>query len=286
MLVAIQYEGFRNWLVGNDSGSAMIRNYGLIAGGVIAAALAVWRSRVAERQAATAERGLLNDRFQKGAEMLGSKVLPVRIGGIYGLKQLAGEYPEKYHVEVMRLFCSFVRGGTAGGMFVEDGKAVLDAIGARRKCHQRLERDAEYWLDLSSASLEHASLLDANLSSLELGAVEGDARPKPRCTDLSGANCREANFGSANLKNVDLSRAFFLGANLSDVDLSGANLSGARFSGSDDWKPATGLTQSQLDQARADPDNPPYLGGVIDAETGMPLVWRGRPLNDETHAVS
>ena len=272
---------FWDWLRAGETGSTTIRNVGLIIGAVIAMVLAVWRSRVAGRQAATAESGLLNDRFQKGAEMLGSKVLAVRIGGIYGLTHLAREYPHQYHVQVMRLFCSFVRGGTAGGMLNEDAKAVMGEIGARRESHLHLERDVEYWLDLSRADLKDASLLGANLSSLELSAVEGGARPKPTCTDLSGANCFDANLGSANLKYADLSHIYLLGTNLSGVDLTDANLSGARFSADNGSAPAKGLTQSQLDRARADPNNPPKLTGVVDAETGKPLVWRGRPLQDD-----
>ena len=134
-----------------ESGSSTIRNVGLLIGAAIAMVLAVWRSRVAGRQAATAERGLLNDRFQKGAEMLGSDVLAVRIGGIYGLTHLAREHPQQYHVQVMRLFCSFARDTSPSGILNEDAKAVMDAIGARRERHLRLERDAEYWLNLSRA---------------------------------------------------------------------------------------------------------------------------------------
>ena len=51
--------------------------------------LAVWRSIVAERQADTAQQSLLNERYQKGAEMLGNEVLSVRMGGIYALGRLA-----------------------------------------------------------------------------------------------------------------------------------------------------------------------------------------------------
>ena len=43
---------------------------------------------------------------------------------------------------------------------------------------------------------------------------------------------------------------------------------------------ATGLTQDQLDMARADPDHPPKLDGVKDAITGEQLIWRGKPLDD------
>ena len=90
-----------------ESLSATVRNLGLVKGGLIAIILAVWRSVVGSRQADTAQRGLLNERYQKGAEMLGSEVLSVRLGGIYALRQLSDEHPEQYHVQVMRLFCAF-----------------------------------------------------------------------------------------------------------------------------------------------------------------------------------
>ena len=58
-----------------------------------------------------------------------------------------------------------------------------------------------------------------------------------------------------------------------------ANLSGVKFSGGGP-QPAQGLTQAQLDDARADPNNPPELTGVLDAGSGAPLVWRGKGLID------
>ena len=93
------------WLSNLESWSTIIRNFGL----VIAAGIALWfakkRIAVSDRQAETAQRGLLNERYQKGAEMLGSKVLSVRLGGIYALHRLAEDEPEQYHVQIMRL-CS------------------------------------------------------------------------------------------------------------------------------------------------------------------------------------
>ena len=47
------------------------------------------------------------------------------------------------------------------------------------------------------------------------------------------------------------------------------NLAGADLNGCE------GLTQKQIDRARADPDNSPNLEGVLDAESGKPIVWRG-----------
>ena len=275
---------FWGWLHPKDSQTASnsetVRNVGLLIGGVLAFVFALWRGWVAERQAATAESGLLNDRFQKGAEMLGSEVLAVRIGGIYGLTLLAREYPQRYHVQVMRLFCSFARDTLPSEVVEEDAKAVMDAIGARRERHLRLERDAEYWLNLSGASLQNANLQGADLSSLDLPIAGEEVWQSRTFTDLSRAHFFRVNLELANLKNADLSGTDLSGAILSGVDFKGTNLSGAKFSYSGKYL-AMGLTQSQLDDARADPNNPPQLDGVVDADTGIPLVWRGRSLKDD-----
>ena len=79
--------GVLSWLFWEDlhgngeSASTTIRNLGFVIGGLIALVFAVWRGIVAERQSAMALRGLLNERYQKGAEMLGNPVLAVRMGG-------------------------------------------------------------------------------------------------------------------------------------------------------------------------------------------------------------
>ena len=80
----------------------------------------------------------------------------------------------------------------------------------------------------------------------------------------------------------DLSEAVFWGADLSEAVLWKANLSGADFCGARARSaayrtPAYGLTQAQLDEACADPANPPKLKGILDAGTGEPLVWQGKP---------
>ena len=100
---------FWEWLGAGESGSSTIRNVGLVGAGLIALPLAFWRSIVADRQAKTAQQSLLNERCQRGAEMLGNGVLSVRLGGIYALQRLAEERPEQYHLQIMRLFCAFAR---------------------------------------------------------------------------------------------------------------------------------------------------------------------------------
>ena len=92
-----------------DDISSTIRNIILAAAAVIALPLAIWRSIVAQRQVDTAQQSLLNERYQKSAEMLGhTDKQSVRIGGIYALDRLAAERPKDYHIQVMKLFSAFV----------------------------------------------------------------------------------------------------------------------------------------------------------------------------------
>lgn len=253
-----------------DSNGATLRNAALAIAAAVALPLALWRGLVADRQAGaarrqaeTAQHGLLNERYQKGADMLGSAVLSVRLGGIYALRSLAEEHPQQYGVQILRLFCAFARHPTedstlgsrmpsgAQGNTSEnvppiearaDTQAVMKAIGAHDKLGLVLEAEL---LDLHGADLRAVLLKGANLS----GAVLIDA---------------------------DLSSALLAFANLSGAYLYDANLSGAQLEG------AEGLTQLQLDHARADPSCPPdWTCHTWDAETGEPLVWRGKPLKRE-----
>ena len=297
-----------------ESFSTTLRNVALVIGGVAAILLAVWRSRVSERQTTIAQRqaetaqhqaeiarhSLLNERYQRGAEMLGSEILSARLGGIYALQQLAEDYPEQYHLRVMRLFCGFVRlptreNGIEFGPETNeeqdrgpqtlraDVQDVMQAIAARSPAGIELERKEEIKLYLRDAYLSALQLQGANLAYAWLTNANLSCAVLPH-SDLSYARLRIANLSGAKLRNADLSEAVFWGANLCGAVLRNAILSGADFCGtgarcSANRTPVRGLTQAQLDEARADTDNPPKLNGVLDAETGEPLVWRGKPIN-------
>ena len=279
--------------LGNDeeSLSATIRNVGLLIGGIIAMLLAVWRSWVAEQQRATAHESLLNDKYQRGAEMLGSVVLPVRMGGIHALRRLAETHPEKYHIIVMELFCVFARYPTMdpelepeSESLREDVQAVMNAIGDRSDTGLAYENAEQYRLQLPGVDLRHANLYKANLT----GANLSQAR-------LNNANLLEANLSCADLVKADLTRANATQAKLCWADLSNATLhyttlSGAvfrervvrRYSSIPCPPPSkvvsAGLTHFQLHLALAEPDNPPILNDTTDAETGRLLVWEGNTL--------
>ena len=233
-----------------ESGTATVRNLGLLVTAIIALPLGIWRSFVAHRQAETAQQGLLNERYQKGAEMLGSEVLSVRLGGIYALARLAEEHPEQYHVPIIQLFCTFVRNLTRSkesqdkqedqslhkSVIREDIQAVMTAIGSRSEtglgCEKAtksfgleiqhsiarvtVSRRAYFWLDLRGANLRGVDLCEANLSSANFSGA-----------DLSNSQLLEANLSNAILTSINLSNAMLFRANLSGADLNSANLSNA-----------------------------------------------------------
>ena len=306
-----------NWLgaapndeVRQETNSTTLRNIGLLVAGLIALPLAVWRSIVAQRQAETAQQGLLNERYQQGAEMLGNDVLTVRLGGIYALQSLGQEHPDQYHVKVVQLFCAFARNPTKDSnlelertadrpdaletvtksleehmlntksrashcsLVREDVKAVIEAIIAQRWNGIAYEQAEHFRLDLQGAKMASKSFHGANLCRANLS----DA-------DLSSAWLINANLSDSQLLNTELSAASLWGANLSGAFLVGANLASTSLSETDlsgsNLSYAKNLTQKQLDEARADPNRPPELEGTNDCESGMPLVWRGKPLDDE-----
>ena len=202
---------FWDWLTAGESGSTTIRNLGLVIAAAIGLPLAIWRSKVAERQAVTAQhqsetsqrqaetaqRSLLNERYQKGAEMLGSTVLSVRLGGIYALSRLAREHPEDYHVQIMSLLCAFVRHPTSEDVETprgwkeegnnrpirvrEDVQAVMTAVCERSKTQIEIEEEVQYQLDLSDADLNGVQLKDADLNGANLEECRSERCRIGRC---------------------------------------------------------------------------------------------------------
>ena len=269
-----------DWLRGGDStetASTTIRNVGLLGAGVVALWVAIWRGRIAERT-------LLNDRYQQAAAMLGNDLLSVRLAGIYALRELAKQHRDEYHVQVMHLLCAFIRdrGRESIGLASppQHKDEIQQAIDAISECRQYdlssvLERDGGYiFLDLQNTALQHSFLHESSLFHV----------------NFSGANCRYAMLGRANLRHcffsdadlqdaylayADLSSAYLTTAQVSGANFTGTNLSSTIFCVADD--PVRGLTQEQLDAAIADPSHPPKLNGALDAKSGKPLVWRGKP---------
>lgn len=298
------------------SNSETLRNVGLLLGGLIAFTLAIWRGWVAERQSAAAQRqadtsqqGLLYDRYQRGAQMLADTAQAVRLGGIYALRRLSEDEPEQYHVEVMRLFCAFVRNPPGNGenritpqeyghpphptvSLREDVQAVMDAIGSRKTVQLQHEGRQRYYLDLHGADLRGGRFSGMNLSSSKWLTFSGISKQElfshAQATDLSSAKLCGAHMDFSQLANADLEsaclcRTWLLSVDLSDANLAGASfhaaimvraeISGAKFSTSNGTTPALGVTQEGLNGCHVNNGSPPHLLNVRDANDGADLVW-------------
>ena len=288
MLVISGIVSYVNWCWLNDgtSASETLRNIVLVNAALIGLPLALWRSHVAASQTKTAQQSLLNERYQKGAEMLGSENLALRFGGIHALARLAREHPRDYHVQIMNLFCAVLRtkpeivtkivtervvmGEEDPPELSHDAQEIMTAIGERTPEQVETEETEyldhpyfPYFPDLSGLTLFCAKMRKANLSQTDLSH-----------TNLLNANLCEANLSHALLSGADLSEANLMEASLVKANLHGAQLSATNISGAE-FSQCTGLTQEQLDVATAWESMPPILTDVVDAKTGKPLIWRG-----------
>ena len=244
-----------------ESNIDTLRSVGLLIGGVLALVFGIWRAWVAERQVAAAQGQLataqgqleaaqaqvtiaqqssLNDTYQRSAEMLGSGVLAVRLGGIYALQSLAAEHRETYHIQVMRLLCAFVRNPTptddpwAGegpkpfdiDRLREDVQAAMNVIGYRDESQLEIESQQGYHLDLSGASLTFLHLEQGDLRSAILEGVYLQNAHIPSCR-LSGANLFQADLTKANLRFAHLNSSDLSGARLREAKMARAILDNA-----------------------------------------------------------
>ena len=215
----------------------------------------------------------------------------------------------------MKLLCAFVRNPTGGevvGHTLEQGmkaatptgaeptpelrEDVQEAMEAISTCHARqlrLEKQAEFRLDLRGAGLRGAVLMAPNLSGARLKNADLREANLWRA-DLSNAWFSGADLTSADLTIADLTGTVLLDANLTDLMLAGAkltgamligaNLSGTRFTSRPAWdEEAIGLTQHQLDSALCDPMNSPNLAGMVNPDTKMALLLPHRDLDGKPH---
>ena len=185
-----------------------------------------------------------------------------------GPRNRVGEWAAGWEDRVTRLRGASLEGADMRGAMLRGADLQLARMAGVNLDNAHLSGADLRGADLISAVLYQANLTGTNLSDAKLGGF--------------GADLRRANLTDADLTGANLSLAVLTGADLTDANLSGADFSrdhlevvGDRFTG--ELHPATGLTQEQIDQARADPERPPFLEGVLDPTTKRPLVWRGRP---------
>ena len=258
---------------------------------------ALKQSEIALRQSEITQGGLLADRYRTGVEMLGSKVLSVRHGGIYVLERVAESDPFTYHIPAMSVLSVFIRdshgkdeqdGGQDNAIFDNEQKelppdvrTVLEVIGRRSSKQHQIESEKKYMVNLRGTCLRrwkpdaptlgpYPDFSNVDFSDADLSQV-----------DLSLMKCANSRFIRTNLSgawliHTDLSDASFLMADLSGTRLARANLARANF----DWAKlsktnlgkAEGLTQEQVSSAKIDAQHPPVLTDAVDANTKKPLI--------------
>ena len=146
--------------------------------------------------------------------------------------------------------------------------------------------------DLTGASLQGANFRHANLGFANLSGCDMSG------ADFSGVEALRTKFKratmpatmvGASLFEADCTEAIFPNTDLTDARLDSTNLTAADLRSRDCWFSTLGMyetehggvrvTQDQLDDAVADPKQPPILPEFphVHEQTGMSLVWRGRP---------
>lgn len=215
-------------------GSTSFRNVALLVGALIGIGLAVWRSRIADRQVKTSEAGLNIDRFQKGVAMLGDERLSVRQAGILMLSELSQQNMAEYFEPVMKILCSFVRDRSreqrghfteTTGEKIKDIKADLKRRGVSTKTASR-----------AFGSSDDDRQLLKQLERLQLAELQDEILDDCQTTIESISNINTLywrNPGSLHenpISFIDLNRTHLVYSNMDNLFLKGANLVGANLS--------------------------------------------------------
>lgn len=282
-----------------------LHGYVLMAIAILGLPFVVWRgielhkqSKAVLEQSNIAQRNLLNERYQKGVEMLSSKALSARLGGIYALESLAKNDSLTYHIQIMSVLSAFVRNwhiedereseqnyglsNTEKREPPEDVCTILEVVGSRSSEQCEIELQRKYIIDLSNARLRgwwHSArdpAVPLNFSNINFSlAVLSGVSLLPRVNftksyfmhaDLSGAMFMHADFSNAHFSNANLSKASLAWASLTGVSFECAKLFDTDLSDVKD------LTQEQLNSAEIDLQRPPELKGAVDPITGKPLI--------------
>ena len=217
-----QYREAWIWLSNGESDPARtIRDIVLALAAPITIMLAVWRSRIAAA-------GLLRDRYQRSAEMLGHPDLrSVRLGGIHTLADLADDHRSTFHLQTMQLFAAFVVERTSLDNTSGPVGPSTDAAVSR-------ETDGSNDSEPSAGTEDLSQLMRATFSEgSDVPDLAADVREAIR--HLAGRDRRQVTLERKKGSRLNLSGAVLIrlvqldpAANFSNVDFSDADISHAR----------------------------------------------------------
>ncbi|MBE9126859.1 MULTISPECIES: pentapeptide repeat-containing protein [unclassified Coleofasciculus] len=228
---------------------------------------ALENAKAALKNAEAAQDKQITERFTKAIELISSKEITTRIGGIYALERIANNSKDD-HWAIMEVLTAFVREQTSLKAPLEEKKpegkepplklrvdiqAALTVIGRRdlkkdpdgqrldlRNSNIRGANLIAFKLQralLDGANLQEANLTDAHLEEAKLRKANLQKaelfKAKMHRANLIDAHLEEATLDLADLQEADLWNAqlqgtLFRSANLARAKLPGANLQGAR----------------------------------------------------------
>jgi Pentapeptide repeats (8 copies) len=195
-----------------------------------------------QEQLTVARQGQVAERFTRAVEQLGSAKVGVRLGGIYGLEQIAKQSPGD-RLQIFEVLCAYVREHARKDpkrpqpVELQERALDLDVEAAITVLVRRAVSADDPALDLhgvdlsGSANLQGANLLKANFRGAYLRGARLD-RANLQGADPQGADLREAFLTSAKMQGASLydaklQEAYLNDTKLQEADLEGANLKGA-----------------------------------------------------------
>jgi uncharacterized protein YjbI with pentapeptide repeats len=237
--------------------------------------------------------GQASERFTRAIDQLGSRRVETRIGGIYGLHQIAEQAPENTG-PVGEVLLAWLNGrprprippDTPLREYAPDVQAALTVLTGQRRYAsivRRLDLEQQGLLgaDLTRANLSVANLTRANLSvadladaDLSFAQLNGADLTYARLSKarLEGALLTGANLTGTSLRNTDLSNSNLFRANLTNANLHGANLSNAYLTEAN----LSGADLAGANLASADLKSARLRGAEADGSTRFPpgFDWR------------
>lgn len=177
-------------------------------------------------QMVIAERGQITTRYTEAIKQMGTvdkpsevDALPLRLGGIYALGQIARTSKEQQDA-VIEVLATYIRlKGTRRNEIKSLGPEVVAAASV---LFGRKDGVVDYHGRNAPTDLHGAGLV-----------LIRSPKAKLQNANLSGADLRNASLEGADLQNADLTDADLASAELDDANLTGANLAGARLQGAD-----------------------------------------------------
>lgn len=237
-----------------------VNKYIVAVAAFVGAPFLIWRTCIADRQRHISQEELYTTLLTKAVEQLGTtreektedgKVktvssIEVRLGAIYALEKLAGDYLP-LHWQIMEILCAYVRENAGkprpcpGEIMELYGQSLVDAQQEDAlEAHQSiLKAPTDVQAALTVIGRRSDRQREFELQNLKRTALLGYDRLDLRnchlaVVNLCGLHFERADFSGACLETANMFRAFLSGAyfsraHLEAVDLSGADLVKANF---------------------------------------------------------